>query len=502
MEISIDRTTQTPIYLQVARQIRTAILSGALPAGFRLPPERRLARSLGINRSTVLNAYDELKADGLVEAHVGRGTIVMALQPTSQSPEPPPAMPWRQIFRSGPPRSLDPMLRDLLELTERDDVISLSIGLPAPELIPAGEYNRVLDELTRQHGAPLFLHCPTEGHTSLRTTLSRWLVQRGICCDPADVLILSGSQQGLDLAARVFLNPGDAVIVEEPSYFGALQVFRGAQARLIGVPIDGDGMRTDILATILEHQKPKLIYTLPTFQNPSGTVMSLERRRQLLDLAARYQVPVLEDDPYSELIYDGDPLPSLKALDRHGIVVYLGTFSKILFPGLRIGWLVAPRPVTRQFALVKQSADLHSNTPAQWVLDQFIRDGIYDRHIRRLRTEYAHRRDVMDAALQRLAPDGLIWETPRGGFYFWCRLPDGIDRFRLVSRAAETGVSVLPGWACYPEEPGESYLRLNFSHLPPDDLEEGVSRLMSAVRDAIHRVEEAAVREIGTLPIV
>ncbi len=235
------------------------------------------------------------------------------------------------------------------------------------------------------------------------------------------MLILSGSQQGLDLAARALVNPGDTVVVEEPSYFGALQVFRSARARLVGVPIDEAGLRTDILARVLEHVRPTLIYTLPTFQNPSGAVMSLARRRELLTLAARHGVPVLEDDPYSELRYEGTMVPSLKALDGDGLVLHLGTFSKVLFPGLRLGWLVAPRPVVRRLALLKQAMDLHSNTPGQYVLERFIRRSLMNEHLHRLRRAYTQRRNAMEEALRRHTDAGVTWRKPSGGFYFWCR---------------------------------------------------------------------------------
>jgi DNA-binding transcriptional MocR family regulator len=350
VEISIDRDSSEPIFRQIVREIQGLIRSGSLPEGFLLPPERRLAAALGVNRSTVFNAYRELKALGLVDAHVGRGTAVL------RAPAPIPdaiGVPWRQLFRESVARSHDPIIADLLALTEREDVISFSIGLPAPELLPLDTFGEYTAELIREVGASLLLHCPTEGHSPLRETLAQWVAARGIRARASDVLVVSGSQQGLDLVARIFFDPGDVVIVEEPTYIGALQSFRVAGAKIIGIPVDGDGMRTDILASILERERPKLIYTLPTYQNPSGAVMSVDRRRHLLDLASRWHVPILEDDPYSELRYEGEPLPSLKALDDNELVLYLSTFSKALFPGLRIGYLVVPPVVLRQLALAR-----------------------------------------------------------------------------------------------------------------------------------------------------
>ncbi len=502
MDIRVDRDSAVPIYLQISTGIRDMILSGSLPEGFRLPPERRLAEALGVNRSTVLAAYRELKADALVDSHVGRGTSVL---PRSLAAPPAAAvqpLAWRQLVREGVTEVQDPLLRDLLALAERDDVITLSVGLPAPELLPLATLREVQSDLLRQVGAPTLLHSPTEGLTAFREAVCQHMIARGIRCSPAEVLVTSGSQQGLDLAARVFVAPGDVVVVEEPTFFGALQVFRRAQARLLSVPADRDGMRTDVLESLLARHRPKLIYTLPTFQNPSGAVLSLARRRHLLELAYRYQVPVLEDDPYYELRYEGDPIPPLKALDEHGYVIYLGSFSKVLFPGLRIGWLAAARPAARQLALVKQTVDLHSSTAGQFLLERFLSEGHYARHVATVRAEYARRRDLMDRALAAEAPAGVTWTRPEGGFYTWCRFPDAIRQSHLLAKAAELRVSYLPGDACVAGEPGGNHLRLNFTFPSPERIADGVARLMEALRSAAGRTEAVAGSGEATPPIV
>ncbi|MCW8984246.1 MAG: PLP-dependent aminotransferase family protein, partial [Thermoanaerobaculales bacterium] len=352
------------------------------------------------------------------------------------------------------------------------------------ELLPLDTFGEYTAELIREVGAPLLLHCPTEGHTPLRETLAQWVAARGIRARASDVLVVSGSQQGLDLVARVFIDPGDAVVVEEPTYIGALQSFRVAGAKIIGIPVDENGMRTDILASILERERPKLIYTLPTFQNPSGAVMSIDRRRHLLELASRWHVPVLEDDPYSELRYDGEPLPSLKALDDNDLVLYQSTFSKALFPGLRIGYLVVPPVVLRQLALAKQGADLHANSFSQYLLERFVRDGLFAAHIENSKTVYRRRRDRMAAALLQDETIGLDFDLPKGGFYIWCRLPAGLEQSALLANAAARGVVFLPGRACYPTEPNENCLRLNFSHASEKDIDVGIGRLLEAMREA------------------
>jgi DNA-binding transcriptional MocR family regulator len=502
VDITIDKNSDEPIYRQLVRRIQAMIHSGALPEGFRLPPERRLAEALGINRSTVLNAYRELKALGLVDAHVGRGTAVLRPPAAPARHGAGVAVPWRQLFRDSSARSRDPIIADLLAMTERRDLISFAIGLPAPELLPLEIVGELTAEILRDSGPAPLLHAPTEGYTPLRGTLARWLASRGIHAGPSEVLVVSGSQQGLDLLARVFLDPGDAVVIEEPSYIGALQAFRGAQARLLGVPVDGEGMRTDVLASVLEHHRPKFIYTLPTFQNPSGAVMSLERRRHLLELAARWGVPVVEDDPYSELRYDGDALPSLKALDEQDLVVYLSTFSKVLLPGLRVGYMVAPPVVLRQLVLTKQSADLHTNSFGQYLLERLVRDGHFADHIDRLKIAYRRRRDLMVSALDREEALSLEVPVPPGGFYIWCGIPDGVEQSALMAHAIARGVTFLPGRACFAAEPPANAVRLNFTHCAEEEITVGIERLREAMHEAAAIARQPALEGAATSPVV
>lgn len=502
MDIRIDRESAVPVYMQIRGGIRDLILSGRLPDGFRLPPERQLATALGVNRTTILSAYRELKADGLVDAHVGRGTEVVSRKAGRSPIEPTGPLPWRQLAREGSVRDPDPLVRDILALTERHDVISLAAGLPAAELLPLDDLKRVQEEILVRRGSEALLHSPTEGVTAFREALCRHMVPRGIRSSPEDVLVTSGSQQGLDLVARTLLSPGDVVVVEEPSYFGALEAFRSARVRLLGVPVDADGMRTDVLEALLARQQPRLVYTLPTFQNPSGCVLSLPRRRHLLELAWRHQVPILEDDTYSDLRYEGEALPSLKALDPYGHVIHLSSFSKVLFPGLRLGWIAAPKPLVRQLALVKQTVDLHSGTLGQWIVEGFLSSGLFAKHLSRTRAAYRQRRDVLLSALEAEAIPGLSWRRPEGGFYVWCRLPEDVPPGRLLAQAAEERIAFLPGAASYVEEPATSSIRLNFTYAPEDELREGARRLGRALRAAQAEPHRGRSAVVATRPIV
>jgi DNA-binding transcriptional MocR family regulator len=487
MNIHVNRNNSTPIYLQIKNQIRQMIVSGILPPGYRLPPERRLADSLQVNRSTVLNAYRELKADGLVDSHIGRGTIVLhdPDEPLSSSVTEPMPISWRQLYNENAARSQDPLLLELMQLINRKDMISFAAGITPPDFYPAKVISEMQQELLGTHGAGVLLHTPTEGVYGLREDICSLQSARGIDSSIEDILVLSGSQQGLDLIARIFIQPGDLIVVEEPSYIGALQVFKASGARMIGVPVDEQGMRMDLLETILSRHKPKFIYTIPIYQNPSGTVMAVERRRQLLELAYRYQIPIVEDDPYGELTYEGEKELPIKAMDQHGYVIYLSTFSKILFPGLRIGWVTAPRAVIRQFALVKQIDDLHANSLGQYLIHDYLSKELLPDHLQHLRDQYRYRRDTMIKALEKYAPADVEWNHPQGGLYIWCKLPEEIIPSKLLIRAAELGVAFVPGKAFFSGEQDRNYIRLNFSFPTPDQITAGIELLMKAVKECM-----------------
>ena len=417
MRLQIERNSDVPMYLQLRDSFREAILSGELPGGTLLPPERKLAEELGVNRSTVVKAYDELKAEGLAEGFVGRGTTVLSqLFPHSGEDGVAP-FPWSQLLNEDAASPGGSIIRDMMREASAQDRISFATGVPDPSLYPVGAVRDIMRRLLaddRAAGAML-LPSPVPGQDVLRESIARYLLSRHVAVSAEDVFVLSGSQQGLDYSARLLVRPGDTVVVEDPTFFGAIRIFRNAGARLVGVPVDERGIRTDILEIVLQRFRPRLIYTLPTCQNPTGVTMALERRRELLQLAQRFRTPVLEDDPYSDLAYDAPPPPSLFATDPSGSVLSLGSFSKTLFLGVRIGWIVAPRRVLDAFTRMKQYTDLHTNTPAQFLVDRMLREGVYEEHLRVVRARYAARRDVMIRSLGEFAPRESTETPPREG---------------------------------------------------------------------------------------
>jgi len=489
MRIDLDRDDEKALYLQIFEQIRGRILTGELQPGFRLPAERKLAESLGVNRTTVLNAYRELKADGLVGALVGMGTVVLpgsAEEPSAIYQREPA---WNQLLSRYSERIESVLLSELLELASRKDVISFATGIASPESGPVQALSGLEREILGSGNYEPLLHSPTEGFLSMRRAVCGLMQKRGIYCSAGEVLMLSGSQQGIDLAARVFLDPGDIVVVEEPTYFPALQVFRAAGVRIISVPVDDKGMRVELLEQILHRYHPKLIYSVPTFQNPTGTVLALERRKTLVALASKYNVMVLEDDAYGDLWYEGEPLPSLKALDGGGNVIYLSTFSKNVYSGLRLGWMVGHRNVISKFASAKQLTDLHSSSLSQWIVQRFIENGSLESHLAAICVENAEKRDTMCQALRKYAPEGLHWVKPSGGYYIWCRLPEGISSAKLISKAAAHKVSFVPGSPFFLSGQGEAYIRLNFTFVSAELIEEGVRRLCGAMRALAGEIE-------------
>lgn len=502
MRLTIDKDINIPIYIQIFEQIKNQILSGELLPGSRLPSERKLGESLGVNRTTILNAYRELKAKGFIDSRIGSGTIVLAgiddgLDSTDNILREPI---WNHIFNEHSSEFDSYLVNELMVLASRKDVISFATGIASPESGPIQALKGIEYELIEKKNYKALLHTPTEGFTSLRKTVCSLMHEKGVYCKYDEIMILSGSQQGIDLIARIIIDPGDIVVMEEPTFFPAIQAFKAMGARIIGVPIDNKGMRIDILEQLLERYRPKLIYTIPTFQNPSGTEMEFERRKRLVELAYKYKFIIVEDDAYGNLRYEGKPLPILKSMDTDGYIIYLGTFSKIIYSGFRIGWMVGHKKVIKKFAAAKQIMDLHSSSLSQWIVERFITSGFFEPHVREICKEYIVRRNMMCDALLEYAPKGLVWSKPNGGYYIWCRLPVGITTSKLISKATEYKVAFVPGTAFFTKGQGDNYIRLCFTFVPLKDIKEGIERLCNAMKDLINN--EDIFTEMEIAPII
>ncbi len=491
--LALDRASRIPLYQQISDQLRRQIAQGFLSDGHFLPPERALATMLGVNRSTVVNAYGELAAQGLVEPRVGRGTQVRRPSEASELEANLRALPWPELLLPYAESVSSRVLRDIVALCSRPDIISLAAGIPNPDFYPHPDFSTLFQEILTEQGGHALEHCPPEGHHPLREVLaariSASVPGHVKVVPPEETLVLSGSQQGIYLVAGALLGPADLVITENPTFLGALSVFRAFGARIVGVPVDEQGMRVDLLEEIMERRRPRLIYTVPTFQNPSGVTLSLTRRKQLLALARAYRVPVLEDDPYSDMYFrpEAVPPPSLKALDMAeggNQVIYLSSFSKMLFPGMRVGWMAASPAVIERALAAKQLIDIHTTSLYQWAMARYIQRGLLDKHNAAMRVQYRIQRDAMAAALTHYCGDTLEQNQPNGGFYLWCRIKSGESGLALLERAARYNVAFVPGGGL--SVPGmsecEPYIRLNFACARPEVLEEGIKRLGAVLK--------------------
>jgi GntR family transcriptional regulator/MocR family aminotransferase len=453
-------------------------------------------------------AYEELDASGVARSHVGQGTFVAA-RPAAGPPAPaahrPAPLDWSALLsRSARLVEADEERRRALLPAARAEagLISFAGGMPDSALFPTDAFRRVLNEVVREEGPELLQYYPVTGYLPLRRYLSTYLLRFGIEAPPEQLLIVNGSQQGFDLIARTFVDPGDTVAIEQPTYPRAMQVFRAFGAQLAGVPWSADGPDVRALERVAGRQTVKLFYCQPTCHNPTGLAMGPETARRILEVAGREQVPVVEDGFDPSLHYGDRPVAPLKALDRDGVVLYIGTFSKILFPGLRLGWLVAPPPVIERLAAAKQLADLHTSALLQAAVHRFCERRLLDRHAARAAREYARRRALLLDALRRRMPGEVRWTEPHGGFSLLLTLPPGIGAAALLPRALERGVAFTPGSAFHADDGGEGSLRLSFSSLPAARIDEGVRRLADTIKDALRRPIEPRTPERSLVPLV
>jgi DNA-binding transcriptional MocR family regulator len=476
-----DAASGEPLYVQVAHAVEDALRGGRLRVGDRLPAERELALALGVSRTTVTGAYQELQARGILRGHVGRGTMVVGLPPDARHA----ALPWAQRFA---PVAIQG-IQVAYAAPDGPDVIGFGVGLPDPALYPVETLDALLAALPRGNGG-LYDPAPAWGDPILRQTLSGWLRSRGIRATPEEILVTTGGQQGLNVLARAFLTPGDVVLTENPTYPGAFLTFRWAGADVVGLPVDHDGVRVDALEEALARYRPKLVYLIPAFQNPTGAVLTAERRRRVLELALQYRVPVVESDLYGDLYFEQEPPAALKAQDASGVVIYQGGGSKLGLPGLRVGWLVAPMPAMAALTVAKTYEDLHTAALTQRLAAAFIGSPHVERHLARLRVECRVRRDALVTALRQHCPR-VRFRVPGGSYYLWATLPPPLTADALLPVALEHGVGVRPGSAFSPNGGGTDHVRLCFAALPPDRIVEGARRLGRAMDQALDRLGAA-----------
>jgi DNA-binding transcriptional MocR family regulator len=489
--ITLDAGLQQPLYVQIRDQIRERIVAGDLKIGDRLDPSRELAKRLGVHRTTVGNAYADLEAEGLIQGTVGRGTFVSPFvstlaTPKACSPRVTHDFFWDSFFA---PEQRDDSLGRLMASTFQPGVISFAVAHGSPELSPVDLVRRATGAVLRREGAKVLQYGSSEGYPPLKRYLQTRLRRDGIPAELDEILITNGCQQSLDLVRRSLVSAGDSVACENPTYTGLWNVFESTGVRLIGIPVRVEGIDLDFLSAVLEQNKIKMVLTSPNFQNPTGQTMPLEARKRLLALAAQYQIPVVEDDIYGALRYRGRELPPLKSLDKSGLVIYLNSFSKVGFPGLRVGWVVAARRVIERLRWAKQRADLHTNLLGQAVLEELGRRGWLSKLLRRTAKLYEHKLSVLRRVAEGHFPAEAVCFYPEGGMSVWVELPARLDTAVLLVKAQDRGVVFAPSRYFYFQEPRHNAFRLCFTHLTEEQIEKGISILGDLLRTEIRKTK-------------
>ena len=401
---------------------------------------------------------------------------------------------YSKLFAARTASMTSSAMRDLMAVTERPEVISLAGGLPDTSTFPKDSYAALMGRIAAGELARALQYGPTEGLAIARECIRDVMAAESIAVDPDDVIVTTGGQQVLDLVCKILIDPGDVIVAEGPTYPGAVSAFTSYQARVEQVAVDEDGIDTGLLRDKLEQLdregiRPKLLYLIPNFQNPSGVTLSLQRRREVVAIARERNLLILEDNPYGLLRYEGEALPSLRELDGGESVIYLGTFSKILSPGIRLGWVTAPRPVLEKLNLAKQAADLCASSLAQHFVSGYVASGGWPEYMASLRRIYRKRRDTMLEALATALPEGSSWTRPEGGLFVWATLPDYIDTTDLLARALRENFAFVPGRAAWVDGSGSSAMRLNFSGASEDEIREGIRRLGVIVAEQVELFE-------------
>jgi GntR family transcriptional regulator/MocR family aminotransferase len=487
LPLSLDRDSEEPIYRQLIRQIRMQIESGNLPSGTRLPASRDLATQIGISRISVVNAYADLRAQGYLSAHAGRGTFVAKdISPAART-----AQRTSLPITEENPSTHDYSMRDMMRLARRKGVINFSHGAPPREFFPMKHLRDAINTVLERDGSAALTYEEAEGYAPLRYTVRDYVSALGIQTSADNVLITGGAQQGLDLVVQALVAEGEVIVTTNPTYLGIIDIARTRRIHLHSIASDDDGMRIDLLEEYLLENKPSLIYVQPTFENPTGRVMPMHRRRQLLNLAHTYNVPIVEDGVYHEFRFEGESLPPLKSLDEHNDVIHISAYTKMLLPGMRIGYLIAGGAHYERLVRVKQAADISTPSLNQRAIHMLIQRGVLAQHLQRNNRELARRRDAALHAAENYFPEESIWRTPEGGLYLWVRLPKpGPTSAQLFISAVQRNVAFAIGTVFYTNACGNYHMRLNYGMQPPGVIDEGFRRLGEAWHELSHGYRE------------
>jgi DNA-binding transcriptional MocR family regulator len=481
LDFHLDRSNPVALYQQISEHLKARISDGRLPAGARLPTVRQLASDLGVTRLTIQNAYAELQSAGWIESTVGRGTYVSH------------EVNGHSFGRGMVALTPDGVINDILQLNQIVGLRSMASASPDPRLFPAEEFWSMLAEL-QSDAVAMVSYSSTQGDPHLRVEISQDLAERGVDASPEEILVVAGVTQGLALISRTLAQAGETILVEQPTYLGLLHTLKLHNLNAVGVPLDEDGPVLAVLEQMIQQHRPRFFYTVPTFQNPTGRCMSLERRLGVLELCANSGVVVVEDDIYGRLAYDAPSPPPLYTLDTRGQTIYVGSYSKVLMPGLRLGYVVAPPRWADKLLSLRRATDLCSPTLLQRTLALFLRNGGLKRHLRRVLPIYRERRNALVAALQRNLPLSVQWVQPQGGFCAWLTMPSYHPFTDLEQALLRQGWAVTPGEVFLAESAPQKSVRVCFGTVTPDVINAGVDAVSFAIRERLATAEPMMTR--------
>lgn len=480
MYIEIQRHADLSITQQIYDSILDHIRSDLLDEESPLPSVRVLSKHLGVSLVTVVKAYQKLEQEGYTTSVQGKGTFIRKTKmEETERKEGTTSYDWQLSVQDYLPRS------QFARFHQVPEKIHLSSSMIDPGLLPNRYLEQEIHRMLSENPRVLSQYGEIQGDQALRQAMADYLQRMDVATSPENLLVTSGSQQGIDLIARTFVGPGDVVVMEAPTYPGAIDVFRGRGATILTVPVDNDGMRVDLLQNLCDRYKPKIIYTVPTFHNPTGAVMPTKRRRQILEIAKSTQCIVIEDDPCSEIYFEKKPPAPMKSLDKDGHVIYLKGLSKILAPGCRIGILAASGTIFKRLLAAKANTDLGSPLLTQKAIHPFITSKRMMDHLKKLRTALTIRRDLVLEILSQHSPEEVSWFIPKGGLNIWLTLPSWLNTDHLLLEAKKEQITFLPGSACYPTEQENHHIRISFSYMNEQQLEQGVTTICNILRLAI-----------------
>jgi GntR family transcriptional regulator, regulator for abcA and norABC len=467
----LNKSSSIPLHQQIYEYMKNKIMNGEWPVGTKLPTQRGLAEKLHVNRSTIVYALGELTADGLIEAKVGKGTVVINNTWSLLASSPPPD--WTSYVKAGSYQPNIQMIQKINKAEADPNILRLGTGELSPELLP----NQKIKQILLRNSSKMFSlgYSEPKGDLYLRKQISEYMISRGVHVSPSSILIVSGALQALQLISVGLLQRNSTILHESPSYLNSIHVFQSAGMELFGIPMDNEGILTERLGMLKRQHNGALLYTIPSFHNPTGKVLSLERRKELINSCNIEKLPIIEDDVYGDLWFDTPPPVSLKALDTQGLVLYLGSMSKSLGPGLRIGWMVGPEPVIDRLSDIKMQTDYGSSTLSQYAVAECISTGFYEEHIKNIRAELKFRRDFTISILNKQFKNIATWNLPQGGFYIWLSIKKQISLRNLFERALKE--KILLNLGTIYDKNDQHHLRLSYSYASLEQLEKGLIKL-------------------------